>query len=121
MSRIHDLIDRHSRRPCSAAAPIDERAALAIRRARDEDTPMLHDLAVIDSAAPLQGEVLVAIVDGRIWAALALEDDRVIADPFLPTAAAVELLTLRVRQLRAAGDRQPRRSLARRVPGRARA
>lgn len=62
-----------------------------------------------------------AVVEGRIWAALGLDDDRVVADPFLPTAPAVELLALRVRQLRAADGRPRRRFLARRVPGRARA
>ena len=67
--------------------------------------PLLHDLAEVDSAAPLEGPALVAVVEGRIWAALALDGDRVIADPFLPTAPAVELLRLRVAQLRASERR----------------
>lgn len=46
--------------------------------------------------------MLVAAVEGRLWAALGLDDDRVIADPFRPTAGAVELLRLRVAQLRVA-------------------
>jgi hypothetical protein len=116
---IDDMIDRRARRASVPAALLDDRYAVAIRRARDVDTPALHDLAVIDSAMALEGTVLVASVEGRIWAALALQDDRVIADPFLPTTAAVELLRLRVRQLRA-GDGNPRRGvLARRVRGRA--
>jgi hypothetical protein len=83
--------------------------------------PLLHDLAEVDSAKPLAGPVLVAVVEGRIWAALALDGDRVIADPFLPSAPAVELLRLRVAQLRAADGAPQRRRLPRWIAGRARA
>ena len=65
--------------------------------------------------------MLVAVVDGRICAALELDGDHVIADPFVPTAAAVELLRLRVRQLRAADGRPQRGVLPRWIAGRARA
>jgi len=65
--------------------------------------------------------VLVALVEGRLWAALGLDDDRIVADPFLPTAPAVELLRLRARQLQIAAGRPARHVLPRRVPGRARA
>ena len=65
--------------------------------------------------------MLVAVVEGRIWAALDLDGDRVIADPFLPTAPAVELLRLRVAQLRAAEGRPQRRLLPGWIAGRARA
>ncbi len=65
--------------------------------------------------------MLVAVVEGRIWAALALDGDRVIADPFLPTAPAVELLRLRVTQLRAAEPRSQRGLLSHWIAGRARA
>jgi hypothetical protein len=83
------------------------RDVVVIRQARDADLAPLHDLAELDSAQPLSGPVLVATVDGALWAALALDDDRVIADPFRPTVGAVELLRLRVAQLRAA-DGAPR-------------
>ena len=86
-----------------AAAPADDH--VVIRPARDADLAPLHDLAELDSAAPLAGPVLVAVVDGRPWAAISLADDRVIADPFRPSAGAVELLRLRVAQLRAAEGR----------------
>jgi len=84
-----------------------------IRPARAADLPPLQDLAELDCAAPLTGAVLVAVVDGRPWAALALDDGRVIADPFRPSAAAVELLRLRVAQVRAPGGRAARAGLAR--------
>lgn len=115
------MIDRFSAQPGPAFAAPAEHLAVAIRRARDADAPQLHDLAELDSRRPLEGAVLVALVEGRIWAAIGIDDDRVIADPFLPTAPAVELLALRVSQLRAADGRPARRLLPRWAPGRARA
>jgi len=90
------------RRPAGSGDPV------VIRLARDADLPLLHDLAELDSARPLSGAVLVALVDGRPSAALSLDDARAIADPFRATAALVELLALRAKQLRAAGSRPPR-------------
>ena len=115
------MIDRFNARPEPASALPAEHLAVAIRRASDADTPLLHDLAELDSRRPLAGPVLIALVEGRIWAALGLDDDRILADPFLPTTPAVELLRLRARQLRTPGDRPRRRILPRRVPDRARA
>lgn len=89
-------------------------AAVVIRRARDADAPLLRDLAALDSAEPLAGAVLVAVIDGRPSAALSLDDDRVIADPFCATVAAVELLRLRADQIRAA-ERRPQHWLRRRL------
>jgi hypothetical protein len=94
---------------------------VVIRSARDADLAPLHDLAELDSAPALTGPVLVAVVDGRPWAALALDDGRVIADPFQPSGAAVELLRLRVAQLRAADGRAALRLLPRWSARRARA
>ncbi|HVF79392.1 MAG TPA: hypothetical protein VNA28_13935 [Solirubrobacteraceae bacterium] len=115
------MIEHLTAQPLPEPGPAAEHLAVAIRRANDSDAPLLHDLAALDSARPLQGPVLVALVEGHVWAAAAIADARVIADPFLPTAPAVELLRLRVRQLRAADGRPVRRLLPRRAPGRARA
>jgi hypothetical protein len=82
--------------------------AVVIRPARDADLVALHDLAELDSAAPLTGPVLIAIVDGLPWAAIGVDDRRVIADPFRASGAAVELLWLRLAQLRAADAREAR-------------
>jgi hypothetical protein len=87
--------------------------AVVIRAARDADLVALHDLAELDSAVPLAGPVLVAIVDGRPWAAIGVDDGRVIADPFRESGAAVELLRLRVAQLQVAGGREARARVAR--------
>jgi hypothetical protein len=97
------------------------RDAVAIRPAHDADVALLHDLAELDSAAPLTGLVLVADVDGALWAALSLDDGRVVADPFRPTAGAVELLRVRLAQLRAAEVRGRRGRVALRGARRARA
>jgi hypothetical protein len=115
------MINRFYLQPVAVAEPGRERYPIAIRPARDSDGPVLVDLAEVDSAPPLTGPVLVAIVEGRIWAALALDDERVIADPFRPTVPAVQLLRLRVAQLRAAEGRPQRRLLPSWIAGRARA
>jgi len=115
------MIERFNPEPPPGDEAGREHYPVAIRRAGDGDAPPLHDLAELDSARPLSGPVLVAVVEGRIWAAFALDGDRVIADPFLPTAPAVELLRLRVTQLRAAEARPQRSLLPRRLAGRARA
>jgi hypothetical protein len=68
---------------------------VTIRRAHRDDAPALLTLAVLDDAAPLEGDVLVAEVGGEVWAAMALTDSRVISDPFQPAAEARALLALR--------------------------
>jgi hypothetical protein len=92
LESITDVFSRFH--PLVAAEP-----AVVIRAAHDADVPSLHDLAELDSAVPLAGRVLVALVDERPWAAVGLDDGRIIADPFRPTGAAVELLRLRAAQL----------------------
>lgn len=121
LHHLEYMIDRFKSLATTGPQPAGEARTVAIRRAHDSDVPRLHDLADLDSRKPLEGPLLVAVVDGAIWAALGLDDDRVVADPFLPTAAAVELLRLRVRQLRAAAGRPQRRILPRRIAGRVRA
>jgi len=121
LHHLEHLIDRFNSHPATESEPAGEHLTVVIRRAHDDDLPLLHDLAELDSCAPLEGPALVAVVEGAIWAALGLDDDRVVADPFLPTTAAVELLRVRVRQLRADAGRPQRGVLPRWIPGRARA
>jgi hypothetical protein len=69
--------------------------ALVIRPAySDDDALTLARLAALDSQRPLAGSTVVAERDGRILAAIALDDGRTIADPFAPTADLVALLRL---------------------------
>jgi hypothetical protein len=79
---------------------------VVIRSARGPDGDSLTGLAQLDSQPPLAGDVLLAEQDGELVAALA--GDRVIADPFRPTADVVALL-----RVRAGRTRQDRRHRAR--------
>src|SRR3954453_9333617 len=80
----------HTRRPW-----LDGGEDVTIRRAGPADAAALARLAALDEARPLAGEVLVAEVDGTLWAAVELAGGRAIADPFRPTLAVRELLALR--------------------------
>jgi len=74
---------------------------LTLRYAVPADTEGLDRLAQLDSAHAPRGVVLVAEVGGEIWAAISVDDPRVvIADPFRPTGELVALLAERARQLR---------------------
>lgn len=87
-------------------------AAVTLRYAVFDDAPDLLRLAQLDSAEPLAEPILLAEVAGELTAALSLAENRVIADPFVATAGAVELLRARARQLsgtrRGWGLRRPR-------------
>lgn len=72
---------------------------LALRVADDHDALAVRRLAALDDAPPLRGEVLLALVDGEAVAAASLSDGRVVANPFVPTADTVTLLSLRAAQL----------------------
>ena len=63
------------------------------------DEKALRRLAGRDSAAPLEGTILAAEIDGRPLAAICLETRRVVADPFSHTAGLVDLLRARAEQL----------------------
>jgi hypothetical protein len=84
---------------------------LTIRRAGPHDEQALFALAMVDSALPLTGDVLVAQLDRSLIAAISLDDRRVIADPFRPTADTVEVLRLRAKQEKRADRARARREL----------
>ena len=73
-----------------------------VRPARPVDAADLAVLAALDSAAPLTGDVLLAVSAGEVAAAMSVDTGAVIADPFVPTSHLVELL-------RTAGRPAPRR------------
>lgn len=83
--------------------------SVTLRRGRAEDAAALARIAELDSATVPAEPVLVAEDGGRLRAAISLADGRVIADPFHPTAALVELLRARARQIERAGRTAPRR------------
>jgi len=65
---------------------------ITIRRSTDGDTPVLRLLAELDSAPPIAGPVLIAEQDSRPVAAISLDGQREIADPFVRTRELVALL-----------------------------
>ena len=73
----------------------------AVRLATADDTAALRRLAALDSAAPLDGPVLIGEISGTPVAAIALKDDRTIADPFIATAHLVTTMRLRAKGIRA--------------------
>lgn len=83
---------------------------LTIRRAGPGDTTVLRDLAGLDSAKPLNGDVLLAEAETGPVAALELESGRAVADPFRQSDPAVGMLRLRADQLRARAPRARRRN-----------
>jgi hypothetical protein len=94
--------------------------AYALRLAHPNEAPTVREIAALDDAPALEGEVLLALLDGRPIAALSLNDRRVIATPFVPTSQAVALLHLRAQQL--LGPSRPQRGWRTRLrPGAARA
>jgi hypothetical protein len=75
---------------------------LTIRMAVPADGPALRRLAELDSARlPEPAPILVAAVNGDLWAALPLNGGAPIADPFRRTTAIVAMLTDRARELHA--------------------
>jgi hypothetical protein len=91
-----------------------------IRRACPDDALALERPAELDSKRLPAGRLLVAEVDGELWAAVSLDAAGEIADPFRRSGELVLLLHERARQLeRAARPRRRRalRALAERLRG----
>jgi hypothetical protein len=83
---------------------------LTLRICDAADHSALQRLAERDSAVVPAGRLLAAESSGRLLAAISLESGTVIADPFLRTGDAVDLLRRRAAQLRQAhGPSGPRR------------
>ena len=79
---------------------------ISIRPATASDGRTLMRIAALDSAPMPFGPVLIAEIDGEPKAALSLNDDRVIADPFTRTAEVVALLRVHARTV-AERDQRP--------------
>jgi hypothetical protein len=93
---------------------------VVIRHAAAEDMDALRRLAALDSARALMGDVLVAESDGTVLAAYSVDEQRAIADPFVPTAQLVMLLQTRAAPLREARPKRNRgpSSVVRALPAR---
>jgi hypothetical protein len=101
------IVSDRSYRPGNSGATCDQ-DDVTIRRARPADAAALAQLAVLD------GDVIVAEVNGRLWAARSLVDARTLGDPFHPTAEARALLRLRAAHIVGISDGRSRARLRRR-------
>jgi hypothetical protein len=72
---------------------------VTLRYAAAADAQRLRDLAALEAAEPPAGPALVAEVDGRVRAAVALDGDEAISDPLHRGAELIELLRVRAAQL----------------------
>jgi hypothetical protein len=89
--RGHNIVEP-TVRPKRSRARADE--AVTIRHAQPADAEALQRLAALDSRRVPSGELYVAERDGRLAAAVSIDTGAVIADPFEPTVAVVDLLRL---------------------------
>jgi hypothetical protein len=80
------------RRRRSTATGSSARPAAVVRFARPDEAGTLRRLAQLDDAPELAGEVLVATIGADVVAAISLDGGRVVANPFVLTSDAVELL-----------------------------
>ena len=83
-------------------------ADVVIRYARPDEADPLATLAQLDSSPVPRGDVIVADVQGELWAAVSLDDGHAVANPFRPSGELTFRLSERARALRGAG-RDPRR------------
>jgi hypothetical protein len=72
-----------------------------IRVATADDDIALRHLAESNSKAPLDGPILVGAIAGTPVAAIALNDDRTVADRFIPTEHLLATMRLRAKGMRA--------------------
>ena len=110
---IHDL-EREARRAHKEDAESDAPApSIELRLARADESRVLHRLAQLDDAPDLDGEALLALIDGEAIAALSLSDRRVVANPFVRTQHAVTLLRIQADHLFGRRERRRLRAMPR--------
>jgi hypothetical protein len=91
-----------------------QRGELKLRDATDADAADLLRLARLDSQGrPPAGKLVVAVDQGDLVAAISVDSEDVIADPFKATAPIVAMLRLRAEQLRPRSQRRTVPSLRR--------
>ena len=107
---------RHTPEPLTAPDQV------TMRTAYPDDAAALARLAALDCRLVPAGDLLVAEVDGELWAAVSVSSHSAIADPFRPSAGIVNLLRVRAAQLDAGArslgreSSRPRRLAPRRQP-----
>jgi hypothetical protein len=115
-SELHLLLARARARELRAAgraggpvvdvpgSGIPATTSVTLRFAFPDDEHAISRLAQLDSSEPPAMPVLLGEVGGELRAALSLADGAVVADPFRPSTALVDLLRARARQLTGTGS-----------------
>ena len=104
---IHDLEREARRQRKDSEDTAKSMPTVELRLARADEYRVLHGLAELDDAADLEGEALLALIDGEAVAALSLSDRRIVANPFVRTSYVATLLRMQADHL--FGRRERRR------------
>jgi len=92
---------RRSARPRTRTEPLRvESPDIELRLCKPADDPAIDRLAALSEVPVPYGRLVVALLDGKLVAALPLNGDPVLRDPFVKTAELVHLLEVRAEQLR---------------------
>jgi hypothetical protein len=78
-------------------------ADVVIRYARPDEADAVASLAQLDSRRAPRGDVIVADVQGELWAAVSIDDGDGVANPFRPSGELRFRLSERARELHGAG------------------
>ena len=89
----------------STPSRLFDTSSVSIRPAKPADAIAIARLAALDSSHSPRGSVLLAEVDGELWAALGVDDGHAVADPFRPSRRALDLLRTRAEQTLGEGRR----------------
>ena len=89
---------------------VPARPHVTIRHARPADADALAVLAQLDSSRPPRGEILVAEVAGELWAAVSLDDNHLVANPFRASGELAFRLNERARELAAPSAARTKRA-----------
>ena len=73
---------------------------IELRMCKPADDPAIDRLAALSEVPVPRGRLVVALLDGKLVAALPLNGEAVVRDPFVKTAHLVHLLEVRAEQLR---------------------
>ena len=91
---------RRSARPRKRTEPVRvESPDIELRMCKPADDPAIDRLAALSEVPVPYGRLVVALLDGKLVAALPLNGDPVLRDPFVKTAELVHLLEVRAEQL----------------------
>jgi hypothetical protein len=92
---------RRSARPRERTETVRiESPDIELRMCKPADDPAIDRLAALSEVPVPYGRLVVALLDGRLVAALPLNGDPVLRDPFVKTEQLVRLLEVRAEQLR---------------------